>query len=167
MLAGLVSDTHDNVKNARKIAALFMEHGVEVVFHMGDVVAPFTLKIFTEFPFHAVFGNNDGEKILLKTVAEDAGSIITDGPLEVQVGGRKFLLVHGWGSVERTKRMVYSMAKSGDFNYVLYGHTHKRDLKRIGKTMVINPGEACGCLNARGSAALLDISSGEVEFLDI
>ena len=167
MLAGLVSDTHDNVKNARKIASLFSERGVDVVFHMGDIVAPFTLKIFQDFPLYAVFGNNDGEKLLLKEVAERAGSIISDGPLEVELGGKRFLLVHGWGSVERTKRMVYSFARSGDFDFVLYGHTHQRDVKIIGDSTVINPGEACGCLTSMGSAALLDLDAGEVEFLEI
>ena len=167
MIAGLVSDTHDNVWNAKKIMDAFKEYGVEVVFHMGDIIAPFTLKIFSEVPFYAVFGNNDGERLVLKDVAEKSGSIISDGPLEVQMGGRKFLLVHGWGSVDRTRRMVYSMAKSGDFNYLLYGHTHQRDFKKVGKTLVINPGEGCGCLSGSGSAAVLDITSGEIEFLDI
>jgi putative phosphoesterase len=167
MLAGLVSDTHDNVKNANKIASIFSKIGVDVVFHMGDIVAPFTLKIFQAFPLYAVFGNNDGEKLLLKEVAEKGGSIIGEAPLEVQLGGKKFLLVHGWGSVERTKRMVYSFARSGDFDFVLYGHTHQRDVKIIGNSTIINPGEACGCLSSNGSAAILDLDAGEVEFLEI
>ena len=167
MLAGLVSDTHDNVKSAKKAASIFSKKKVDVVFHMGDIVAPFTLKIFENFPFYAVFGNNDGEKLMLKAVAESAGSIISEGPLEVELHGKRFLLVHGWGSVERTKRMVYSMARSGDFDFVLYGHTHQRDVKKIGNAAVINPGEACGCLSGRGSVALLDMNEGKLEFIDL
>jgi len=48
------------------------------------------------------------------------------------------------------------------------GLIHTNRMKHKGrKPVVINPGAACGWLRGRNTAALLDTSSGAVEFFDL
>jgi len=165
MKIGIISDTHDNKRIVLKAVKIFKEGGIETLFHLGDFIAPFTLKLFEGFNLYGVFGNNDGEKILLKKVAENYGFILEEAPLEIDISTKKFILFHGWGSVEKTKNFVESVSRSGDYDYVLYGHTHQRDLRTFGNTLLINPGEACGYLTGEATIAILDLDTGEVNFL--
>ncbi len=166
MKVGIISDTHDNMDGAKMAAKIFKERGIKVIFHLGDFVAPFTLKVFEGFSLYGVFGNNDGEKFLLKKVANELNFTLDFAPLEVKVENKNFLLLHGWGSVERTKKIVDSFALSQKYDFVLYGHTHQKDLRNIGKTMIINPGESCGYLTGIRSIAILDVKSKSVEFVE-
>ena len=43
MKVGVVSDTHNNLKNCNKIVALFNEAGVDRVIHTGDITQAKTL----------------------------------------------------------------------------------------------------------------------------
>ncbi len=167
MKIGIISDTHDNKAMALKAVEIFKGEGIKNVFHLGDFVAPFTLKLFGDFELYGVFGNNDGERILLKRVAEDLSFVLEEGPMEIDFGGKKFMLLHGWGSAEKTRKIAESFAKSGDYDYVLYGHTHQRDLRKFGNALILNPGEACGYLGGVATAAILDIDSNSVNFLSL
>ncbi len=165
MKIGVISDTHDNKPMVLRAVQILRERSMNAVFHLGDFVAPFTLKLFEGFKLYGVFGNNDGERILLKKVAEELGFVLDDGPVEIELGGKHFLLMHGSGSVEKTKKIAESLAKSSDYDFVLYGHTHQRDLRNFGSTILINPGEACGYLGDEPSMVILDTESGVVNFV--
>ncbi len=162
MLVGVVSDTHDYIRGARLAARLFVEHGVELVIHLGDIVAPFTLRAMREAGVKrliAVYGNNDGEKLLLRQVAGNLGFEIHEWPYILELGGVKLALIHGYGSPEYTRRIVEALAPGVDI--LLYGHTHEARVERIEDTLVLNPGEGCGCLTGRVTAAILDVSRRE------
>ena len=75
MLVGVVSDTHNNIKNIKKIICLFNEEKVDLVIHTGDISKASTLEIFSKLnsPLLGVFGNNDRiEKGLEKVNVETA-----------------------------------------------------------------------------------------------
>ena len=166
MLVGIISDTHDNLDSAKKAAEIFRERDIKIIFHLGDFIAPFTLKAFEGFELYGVFGNNDGEKFLIKKIAEELSFKIDFAPFEVELEGKSFLLLHGFGSIERTLKIVNSFAASQNYDFVIYGHTHKRDLRKKGKTMIINPGEACGYLTGKRSIAILNIENKNAEFVE-
>ncbi len=170
MLVGVVSDTHDNVLLTRKIARLFVKRGVELVIHLGDIVAPFTLNVFAEEGVRkliAVYGNNCGERLGLHRVAQALGYSIREPPYVLEVNRRRLLLMHGQGPIEETVAIAESMALSGRFNVVLYGHTHRPDNRVLNGTLLLNPGEACGCLTGRSTAALLDLKTLEAEIVEV
>ena len=170
MLVGVVSDTHDNIAFARKAARLLLRRGAEVVIHLGDIVAPFTLEAFAEEGVEkliAVYGNNCGERLGLLRVAERHGYTIREPPYAVELGGRRLLLMHGQGPIEETVAVAESMALSGRFNAVLYGHTHRADNRVLNGTLLLNPGEACGCLTGRATAALLDLDTMTAEVVEV
>ncbi len=170
MLLGVISDTHDDLEAAVRAARLFVSRGVELVLHLGDIVAPFTLAVFKSEGVEkliAVYGNNCGEKLGLARVASQLGYSIEDWPRLVEAGGRRILMLHGTGPAEKTRMFVDSLARSGDYDAVLYGHTHQVDVRRIGRTLVLNPGTACGCLAERKTVAILDTEKMEAEIIEI
>ena len=170
MLVGVLSDTHDNVWATRKAARFLVERGVRVVLHLGDVIAPFTLRVLAEEGIekaYVVYGNNCGEKLGLKRIAEKLGYEITEWPRLLEINNRRILLLHGVGSAEKTRDIVDSLALSGRYDVVLYGHTHKVDVRRLGSTLVLNPGEACGCLTGKRTIAILDLETLSVNIIEL
>ena len=167
-LIGVISDTHDNIEAVRRASRLFLEKGVELVLHLGDIVAPFTLRIFHGEGvrrLHAVYGNNCGEKIGLQKAAESLGYTIEDWPREITAGDKRLLLIHGTGPTEKTVKLAETLAATGRYDAVLYGHTHKVDNRIVGGVLLLNPGEACGCLTGRKTAAILDTETMKAEVL--
>ena len=47
MLIGIVSDTHNNIKNIRQVISLFNEAGVISVIHTGDITNTKSLEMFS------------------------------------------------------------------------------------------------------------------------
>lgn len=170
MIVAVISDTHDSIEGVRRAAAVINESGAEAVLHLGDVVAPFTLRYMLKElkpKLVGVYGNNDGDRLLLARVAEEGGARFEEAPLELTLAGRRLLLLHGHGPPERTKQVVRSLASSGAYDVVLYGHTHEAEVSRQGRTLVVNPGELHGWLSGRRSLALLDLSRLEVRVVEL
>ena len=165
MLVGVISDTHDDYTAVRRLAEIFKHRGVEAVIHAGDWTSPFMMlkmrRIFPEVPIYTVFGNNDGDRYMFAKRAADAKvEVLGEGAL-LQIGGRRIGIYHGTAEV-----LVEAMARSGMFDVVIYGHTHKVDIRRVNGTLVLNPGEACGCATEKKTAAILDLKTLDVELVE-
>ncbi|MGQ9630730.1 MAG: metallophosphoesterase [bacterium] len=159
---GIISDTHDNLNAIRKAVDAFRERGVGAVIHGGDFVAPFAIVPFKGVPFkiHAVFGNNDGEKLgLIKKFAEIGGEVHS-GMHKFEMGGRAILAMHDPQEVE-------ALASSGRYDIVIYGHTHEPEIKKVQDTLVINPGDGSGWVKGKSTVAVVDLESMEAEIIDI
>jgi hypothetical protein len=161
MKIGIISDTHDNIPKIEGAVELFNGEGVELVLHAGDFISPFTAKPFSRLrcKLIGVFGNNDGEKFGLRAKFDGIGEIAEDSH-EVEIAGRRILLIHKDGLVE-------PIAEGGRYDLVVYGHTHEPDIRKIGRTLVVNSGEACGWLSGRSTVAILDLDSMEAELKEI
>ncbi len=169
MLVGVLSDSHDNIEGVEKAIEFFNDRGIDFVFHLGDIVSPFTLRLFgrLEPELAIVFGNNDGDKLLLSSIARKNGFIISEPPLALELANRKILALHGWRDPEYTVSIVDSIAKSRSFDMILYGHTHKVDVRRIGDVLVVNPGEVHGYISGKTTIAIIDLDKLEVEVVEI
>lgn len=169
MLIGIMSDSHDNIAKIDAAVNLFLGSGVKIIIHLGDYVAPFSLAriLKSGVRFIGIIGNNDGEKLGLKEIAARAGQELYEPPFEIVIGGKRVLMIHGYGPKDRTRAIVDSIAKSGDYDLILYGHTHEPDVRVVGRTTIINPGEVYGGLTGRSTAAILDIDRMEVRITEI
>lgn len=167
MLIGIISDTHENMQAIDKAVETFNSKNIQLVFHAGDIISPITFSHFDKLncPIHLVFGNNDGEKQMLKEKYSKRGSIIQNPPFEYELDedGKKikFIIFHS------PPQNIEDLAKSGEYDYIIYGHTHKKDLRTVGKTTIINPGEAGGWLFGEKTIAILDTKTKNVEFLEL
>jgi hypothetical protein len=149
-MIGIMADTHDNLSAIREAVQLFNENEVELVIHAGDLIAPFTAKEFQKLDakFLAVFGNNDGERDGLKTAYQDL--CLLEDFREVSVSGRKFAVIHG-----TQEPIVNALAKSGLYDVVVRGHTHKLEIIKD-DAVIVNPGEVCGYVSGERTVVLLD-----------
>lgn len=154
MRIGIISDTHDHRHNVMKAIEIFAGQRVECVLHAGDIVAPFTAKAFSELhgvKFIAVYGNNDGEKLFLRQTIEGFGSEIHEYCYKGELAGRKVYMTH-------THHNIEEMAASQVYDLLVYGHTHRQDIRKVGKTLIINPGEATDWITGSGHVVILDLA---------
>lgn len=157
MKVGIMSDSHDNKENIRKAVERFNEESVDIVIHAGDIVAPFTVQEFKHLnaDMKAVFGNNDGERIGLNKVFD-----IQIQPLELTLDDKKFIVMH-------EPFMIEAVQRSGFFDVIIYGHTHKKIVDGRRGSLVINPGETCGWFTGKGSVVVLDTESMDVRQFEL
>lgn len=151
MKIGIISDTHDRLDMVRRACQMLREAGAQTVLHAGDYVAPFVIPEFDKggMSLIGVFGNNDGEKLFLSQKFRELRFEVFHGPYEFEIEGRKVCLMH-------EPRCLDSLARSGSYDLIVYGHTHQIDIQEEG-TLVINPGEACGYLTGKATCALVDL----------
>jgi hypothetical protein len=159
MLIGIMSDTHDNVPLVKKAIDIFNEKKVGYVIHAGDYTSPFTLKLFKELQckYVGIFGNNDGDKLLL---LERAEGHIRNQPYIFTLRNRKIVVMH-------EHHVVDALADSGHFDLVIYGHTHKADVRKVKNTLVVNPGEVSTYLYGKSTVALVDLEKLEAEIVEL
>ncbi len=164
MLVGLISDTHDNPHAIKRAVELFNSEGVELVLHAGDYVAPFTAEYFRGLKARliGVYGNVDGDRELLKERYGSIGAEIKGYAAFMELEGVKVVLIHG-----SPPEIVEALAKCGDYDLVVHGHTHKPRCERLGKTLVVNPGEACGYLTGKMTVALVELPSLKARHVEL
>jgi hypothetical protein len=165
MLVGLVADTHDRLPMVEKAVKRLNEENVGLVLHAGDYVAPFVVPKFKDLQAKliGVFGNNDGDRELLKRrFSEYKGLEIRGNFAEVVIDGLKIALLHG-----DDEGLLRALVESGGFDVVVHGHVHKAEVYRKGKTLVVNPGEVCGYLSGKSTIALFDTVKREAKVVEL
>ena len=162
MRIGLIADTHDRLPAIAELVRQMQAAGVGMVLHAGDYCSPFALKAFEDahVTLAGVFGKNDGDREGLLSRAQSAfGAELFESPHSFEIGGRRILLVHDIGDVNKRSVLGHEI--------VIHGHTHQQEMKTRGETLIVNPGEACGWIYGTPSAALLDLDTRHVEFLTL
>lgn len=162
-ILGVLSDTHNQVKNLRAALEIFERAGVRTLIHCGDVTTLETLEWLAEYRVIYVYGNLDaapGElrDMLLRYDPLNYGGVSYSG----EIDGVKIAAVHG-----HLPGAVDALAHSGEYDYVFTGHTHKRRDQRIGRARVINPGALGGLRLESRSCCLVDLQGGKVEFVQL
>ncbi len=164
MKIGIISDTHDDIDNIKKAVKIFEDKGIKTVIHLGDIVAPPAIKFFKGFKLIGIFGNNDGYKQFLLEIYRSIGGELKGDFASIEIDGLKLALYHG-EFLDITEALV----KSGDYDFVLSGHTHSANVTKAGKTILVNPGSAHRYFTNDGgpTAAVLDTGSKDVEIIMI
>jgi len=160
MKVAILSDIHDNIW---KLGTLLAGLEADVLLFCGDFCAPFTLAQIAEGfsgPVHVVFGNNDGDKLLLARVASRFNHVTLHGEfVELELDGRKAAVTH-YPEIGR------ALARGGVYDLVCHGHNHERSIEQTGKTLRVNPGEVMGRFGL-STYALYDTTSGQAESVQV
>jgi putative phosphoesterase len=160
MRVAILSDIHDNIW---KLEAALEEMRADVLLFCGDFCAPFTLRQLAEGfagPVHVVFGNNDGDQLLLCRVAAEYDHVSLHGEFaELELDGRRVAVTH-------YPEIAEAFASGDRFDLVCHGHNHERIIERRSETMLVNPGEVMGRLGT-ATYAVYDTRTGGAEFVDI
>lgn len=164
MIIGILSDTHDRLPLIDKAVQKLNELNVELVLHAGDYISPFVESSLKHLkaPLIGVFGNNDGDRALLKKKFAEFGADIRGRFAFVVVDGLRIALLHG-----DDKELMRSLLELESYDVIVYGHTHTPKTYRKGQTLVINPGEACGILTGKPTIAILDTESLEAKTIQL
>ncbi|KXA97649.1 hypothetical protein AKJ38_00640 [candidate division MSBL1 archaeon SCGC-AAA259I14] len=158
---GLMADTHDNLAAAERAVKLFNNREVKHVLHAGDLVSPFTVDKFSELEseFHFVWGNNEGDRLHVRSKLEGIDTVPQDF-LSLELDGVRFALLHG-----TSEEIVNALTESEKFDVVVRGHTHE---PKIGKDpWRINPGATSGYLADRQTVAVFDTREMEAKILEV
>ena len=162
MLLAIISDTHDNIWSLQAALPRLAEAGVVV--HCGDLCSPFMLRQLGEGmggkPVHIVWGNNNGDILLIQSIAAQLGNVTLHGELaELVLDGARVAVNHYPG-------IARGLAASGNYDLVCFGHTHKTLVEKVGECLLLNPGELMG-LYGRRTFALYDTATRQVEIVEV
>ena len=162
MKIAILSDSHDNIWKLAKAIPTLAE--ADAVIHCGDLISPFMIIRLIQGmggkPVHIVWGNNDGDRGLIAEVASKAENIKLHGDFaDLELGGLKI-------GVNHYPKVARSLAESGSYDVVCYGHDHIAHEEKVGKTLLLNPGELMG-LQGRSTIAIFETETQTVEFVDI
>lgn len=152
MKIGIVSDTHNNLKNVRQIISLFNEAEVERVIHTGDISQAKVMEAFSalDAPLYGVYGNNDqGELAELQQAASDLGFHFIQPPLTLEWAGRRLIVVHDPLELDPIDTAAYDI--------ILHGHTHRQRIEFEAEQLIFNPGECAGFMAGMNAIGTLDL----------
>ena len=125
MRVGLISDTHGLVRPSVHRALA----GVDLILHAGDVGDDAILdELETIAPVLAVYGNTDSPERPRLMAAIDR-----------RLGGLSVHVSHGHEVGSPTPARLVERYPA---DVVVYGHTHRQLVTRVGAQLVVNPGAA-------------------------
>ncbi|MBR1821111.1 MAG: metallophosphoesterase family protein [Clostridia bacterium] len=140
MKIGVLSDTHGMLR-PQALSALA---GCEAILHGGDINRQEILDELARIaPVHVVRGNND------KAWAERIPMF-----LDFELAGLRVYMTH------KKKDLPADLSA---YDLVVYGHSHKYEESRRGKTLLLNPG-SCGPrrFNQAITLAVLEVEHGNI-----
>jgi hypothetical protein len=159
MRIGIVSDTHNNLKNVARIVELFNTARVDRVIHTGDITQAKTIHAFAQLhaPLWGVFGNNDQERESLDAAIAQRGFRFADPPLELVWHERRIIVVHDPRDLGGVLPTTHHLA--------LHGHTHHHRLDRVGGQTIFNPGECAGHMDGHNAVGIVDLATLDAQLL--
>ena len=162
MKIGIVSDTHDDARNLEAAIEALRAESVTKVLHCGDVCGPGLIQAMAGFDVWIAQGNMDRHPGLAQVAEETLGRGRLAWLHRLTLDGYAVALIHG-----DNEEMLRNMITSGQYAYVLCGHTHRRRDQTVGRTRVINPGALGGVRWQRRSFCILDLATGETRFVKL
>jgi uncharacterized protein len=160
MRIGILSDTHGRTDAMAAAVRLLQDRGAQYLIHCGDLGSEQVLDFLAAIPSAFVWGNCDYDRTALQRSAEFLGIHCYGAFAHLTLDGKEIAVLHG-----DDHRLWSKIIEEQRHDYLLHGHTHVADDRRIGRTRVINPGALCRA-NPR-SVAVLDTAADAVEFLSL
>ena len=142
MKIAIISDTHDNLPNFKKVIDWIKKEQIETLIHCGDICSSVTLKqIFKGFVAKAFFvlGNADHDYFeFQELVDKEFPSFKVFQKLgEIEIDNKKIAFCH-------FPKFARGLAHTQEYDLVFYGHTHKPWEETTGECRLVNPGNLSG-----------------------
>jgi len=159
MILGILSDSHGDADATSRAVELLRGRGAELFIHCGDICGIGVLDVLAGLNCRFVWGNCDHPDAAMRKYVRDIGLPLPEGDLTFELDGKVFAVFHGH------EDGFHSAVESGQFDYILHGHTHRYADSRVSRTRVINPG---ALHRARPhTVATLDLSTDKLTVLRI
>lgn len=127
MKIAILSDTHNNLKNIKKVIDWINDQNIELALHCGDIQGKETMQYMDKLfkgEIKYAKGNADWDMDIPEKV-------------EVEVDNKKIAFCH-------FPDLAKQLSQSQKYDLVFYGHTHRPWDEKIGKTHMVNSGEVAG-----------------------
>ena len=96
-----------------------------------------------------------------KTLEQKPTLTLDDGAdLIFTLHNRKIIVMH-------EHHIVDALADSGHYDLVIYGHTHKPDIRKVKNTLIVNPGEVSTWLYGTSTIAIADLEKMEAQIVEL
>jgi uncharacterized protein len=158
MRLGIISDTHGHLRNTQAGVKRLEERGVDQILHCGDIGSPAIPGLITR-PAHFVWGNVDQDVEELREAIAEAGHTCHERCGEWELEGIRLALVHG-----DDPKVWQRVTQEGARDVVCFGHTHRREARWVGTTLLMNPGAVYRA--TPHTVAILELPQRTVEFLE-
>lgn len=159
---GILSDTHGDATRARRAIELLRARGAGRIIHLGDIGSESVLDHLAGLESTIVFGNCDDARSLWR-YAKFLGIEVVHPAAIIEVksvrGAIRIGITHGHllDEIDQLFR--------AEVDILLHGHTHVARDDMVGLTRVMNPGALHRA--DRKTAMLLDLATGEAEWIDV
>jgi uncharacterized protein len=160
MKIGIISDTHNDVEMVRKAVEVFKERSVDLVVHAGDLTSAKLIELFDGIPAKFVLGNCDLDCDIINEKARALGFGCVDEYCDFTADGKRIMLFHG-NDIPMFRKAV----ASGDYDYIIKGHTHNFENYLSNGTRIINPGSVYR--GEERTVSILDTETDRVEKIKI
>lgn len=174
MIIGIISDTHDRLKQASAVLQYFKDHHIAHVIHAGDWKSVESAVQFQKeargygITVTGVLGNNDLDVRAFITLSEESAPRFSlyEGVHRMEIDNKKIAIYHG-----HHKPTLAKLLAEDSSDVIILGHTHKPLISTINQTLVINPGSIAFSIprskSFMPSIAILDTSilHAEIEYL--
>ena len=159
MKIGIISDIHENFHNLILALKKMKEEKVEQIICLGDLMNDGIAKVLSisATPVFMVWGNNDGDRVVLTKTSSRAGSNLVSSINTydfLEYDNRKIFVTH-------FQDLAIPMARSGMFDAIFCGHTHISQIEQVGKCLIVNPGEISAQRTGTASLAIYDTTLHE------
>lgn len=137
---GVLSDTHGKLRD--EVAEILRE--CDVILHAGDINTPKVLDSLRKIaPLYVVRGNAD------KEWAEGLPEKLTE-----EICGLRIFMVHNKKHIPK---------ETGNYDLVVFGHSHKYEERREGNSLFLNPG-SCGPrrFSQPVTMAVVEVDAGKI-----
>ncbi len=135
MKFAVLSDTHNNLANFKKAVDWIKKENIGLILHCGDTSSQEALDGMKEYflggEIKFVKGNADFEMDLPNFMELEINPSASSGQ------AKKIIFTHFPNNAKKA-------AKSGKYDLVFYGHTHRAWDEKVGNCHMINPGEMAG-----------------------
>jgi hypothetical protein len=152
MLIGVVSDTHNNLKNIELIISLFNNEEVSLVIHTGDICNANSLSQFSKLNCQliGVYGNNDRNENGIKEVAKKENFQFQEPPSLISIKNRKIAVFHEPDFIDNF------LDENQNIDIVVHGHTHRYRNETEKGILFFNPGESAGMQKGKNAIGIID-----------
>ncbi len=155
MRIAILSDTHSRYATIETALKLIDERRVETIIHCGDIEDSEAAWLFPGIT-HFVFGNCDTERASIRQAIYGIGGTLHEPFGQLEPDGARIAFTHS-----DDHRLFDQLERSGQYDYLFYGHTHVAWEHRTGPTRVVNPG---ALHRARiKTFVILDTETGDIE----
>ena len=157
MLLGVVSDTHNNLKNIQQIISLFNNEEITLVVHTGDIANSKSLEKFSALnaSLIGVYGNNDRNELGLNDIAIQNNFEFKEPPSLITLCEKNIAIFHEPDEISNF------LLENKDVDIVIHGHTHRYRHEIVNDVLLFNPGESAGMQKGKNAIGIINLNNLE------